>query len=230
MLLSVNIDEITNMSNSDKISGDTIDNTVLSLKNAGISEFTTHFPKNDITNFDFEKISEINGIKLNFEIPINKEFQEFALKHRPHACYIVSEQSVNNGLNVAGQMPKIISFIGPLLIKGIDVRLFINPELEQIEASANTGAGFAKLNSSAYTQAFGTEREETEFQKLKIAAEFAQKLHLKVIIGNDLNFENIKRIKGIENLYGIDIGHAIFSRISDLEYSKAILEIKALFD
>ena len=98
--------------------------------------------------------------------------------------------------------------VGVLLI----VSLFIDPEKNQVEASAKTGAQFIEMHTGSYSEAYGTPNEETEFQKLKNASELAQKLGLRVNAGHGLNYENVHRMHEIHGLYELNIGHSIISR------------------
>lgn len=184
---------------------------------------------NDVINEDI--IQKFGKIPLNFEVTLSEEHQRYVLKHKPHACYIVPKTRHENsvsGLNVAGQMVKIISFIGPLFLLGINPVLFISPEFEQIEAAANTGVKFIELNSFSFANSFGTENEKKEFEKLKRASEFAQKLNLKVILGHGLNYNNIKKLSQIAGIYALDIGNAVITRAKTSGFETAISEIKAL--
>ena len=59
---------------------------------------------------------------------------------------------------------------------------------------------------------FGTDKEEVEFLKLKNSAELAQSLGLTVNAGHGLNYQNVKRMHEIPELFELNIGHSIISR------------------
>ena len=68
------------------------------------------------------------------------------------------------------------------------------------------------MHTGAYAEAFGTDNEELEFQKLKQAAEIAQNIGLQVNAGHGLNYENVHRMHEINGLVELNIGHSIISR------------------
>jgi len=225
MLLSVNTrDFFTENFFSDDFEHDKLNNTIITIKKASSNCIISLVNQSNVTN-DFAKI---NYDGVNLEIPMTKEMLQFVLKTKPHACYITSEKMT--GLNVAGQLAKMISFVGPLFLSGVNPILSIAPEFEQIEAAANTGVKVVELVASDYSTCFGTETEEMEFQKLKKAAEFAQTLNLTVNIGHGLNYENVKRICEIQNVHELNISGSIALRAKSVGLEAAILEMKALID
>jgi len=211
-------------------------NKIASLaENFGISSVTLKLTnENDLNDFFIQEFSEVHGIKLNLEIPISKDFQQFVLKFKPHACYIAPEKSNENecprGVNVAGQMPKLISFIGPLFLSGINTGIIISPDTEQIQAAANTGVRLIEINASSYADSAGTEYERSEFQKLKNVVESAQKLNLNVKLGRGLTYQNIAQLKEIIGISELNIGHAVMSRALSVGFETAVRELKELID
>ena len=144
------------------------------------------------------------------------DIQKIALEIKPYSICLVPEKrqevTTEGGLDVAGQLEKVSEFIKPLLDAGIIVSLFIDPTEEQVEASKKTGAQFIEMHTGAYAEAFGTDNEELEFQKLKQAAELAQHIGLQVNAGHGLNYENVHRMHEINGLVELNIGHSIISR------------------
>ena len=144
------------------------------------------------------------------------DIQKIALEIKPHSICLVPEKrqevTTEGGLDVAGQLSKVTEFIKPLLDAGIIVSLFIDPDEEQVKASAKTGAQFIEMHTGTYSETFGTEKEEAEFHNLKNAAKLAQSLGLKVNAGHGLNYENVHRMHEIPGLVELNIGHSIISR------------------
>lgn len=188
--------------------------------------------ESDLDEAVFQVLSNAKGIKLNLEIPILKEFRQFALKLRPHACYIapekIHENTSLNGVNVAGQLPRIISFVGPLFLTGINTGILVSPDTEQIQAAANTGVRLIELHASSYFNSIGTDNEKSEFDKLKSATEFAQRLNLNVRLGRGLNYRNISKIKEITAISELNIGHAFALRALSVGFDTAAFELKEL--
>ena len=218
MLLGVNIDHVATLRNArGGFEPDPVKAADVCEQNGGTS-ITTHLreDRRHIKDDDVYTLIKTLNTKLNLEMAMADDIQQIALEIKPHSICLVPEKrqevTTEGGLDVAGQVEKVTEFIKPLLEAGIIVSLFIDPAKEQVEASAKTGAQFIEMHTGAYAEAFGTEREEEEFLKLKKSAELAQKLGLLVNAGHGLNYENVHRMHEIDGLYELNIGHSIISR------------------
>ena len=162
------------------------------------------------------------------------EMQQIALDVKPDAVCIVPEKrqelTTEGGLDVAGQLDRAIAFVKPLVESGIEVSMFIDPDISQVSAAYKTGAQFIELHTGQYSEYFGTEKEEEVFQSLKGAAIFAQSLGLKVNAGHGLNYENVKRMHEIPDLVELNIGHSIIARAVFVGLAQAVKEMKELVE
>ena len=231
MLLGVNIDHVATLRNA---RGGVEPEPILAARicqKCGASSITTHLreDRRHIKDSDVELISKNISTNLNLEMAVTDEMQKIVLKIKPHSVCLVPEKrqevTTEGGLDVAGQLEKITKFVKPLKDAGIEVSLFIDPTKEQVEASAKTGAQFIEMHTGAYSNAYGTENEETEFSKLKNSAKLAQELGLRVNAGHGLNYENVKRMHEIEGLYELNIGHSIISRAIFVGLEQAVIEM-----
>ncbi len=218
MLLGVNIDHIATLRNArGGAEPDPIIAADICERN-GATSITTHLreDRRHIKDQDVYTLIKTLKTRLNLEMAMADDIQKIALEIKPHSICLVPEKrqevTTEGGLDVAGQLDKVTEFIKPLLDNGIVVSLFIDPTIEQVQASAKTGAQFIEMHTGTYSQAFGTENEEKEFQNLKNAAIIAQNAGLKVNAGHGLNYENVSRMHEIPNLYELNIGHSIISR------------------
>lgn len=218
MLLGVNIDHVATLRNArGGVEPDPVMAADICEQN-GATSITTHLreDRRHIKDEDVYTLIKTIKTKLNLEMAMAEDIQQIALDIKPYSICLVPEKrqeiTTEGGLDVAGQLDKVTEFIKPLLDAGIIVSLFIDPDSEQVEASAKTGAQFIEMHTGAYSEAFGKENEEKEFLKLKNAAALAQKLGLKVNAGHGLNYENVNRMHEIPGLYELNIGHSIISR------------------
>ncbi len=218
MLLGVNIDHIATLRNA---RGGIDPNPIIAAEiceQHGATSITTHLreDRRHIKDDDVYTLSKTLTTKLNLEMAMADDIQKIALEIKPYSICLVPEKrqeiTTEGGLDVAGQLEKVTEFISPLLNSGIIVSLFIDPTKEQVEASAKTGAQFIEMHTGTYSEKFGTQEEEKEFQNLKNAALLAQSLGLKVNAGHGLNYENVHRMHEIPNLHELNIGHSIISR------------------
>ena len=234
MLLGVNIDHVATLRNArGGVEPEPI-KAALICEKAGVRSITTHLreDRRHIKDEDVELISEKIKINLNLEMAVTDEMGQIALKLKPHSVCLVPEKrqevTTEGGLDVSGQVEKISEFVKPLVNAGIEVSLFIDPSENQVLASSKTGAQFIELHTGAYANAFGTNSEEIEFQKLKKAAELAQSLGLTVNAGHGLNYENVSRMHEIPGLYELNIGHSIISRAVFTGLEEAVTKMKEL--
>lgn len=218
MLLGVNIDHVATLRNArGGKEPDVIQAAYICEQNGGTS-ITTHLreDRRHIKDEDVRTLIKTISTKLNLEMAMAEDIQKIALEIKPHSICLVPEKrqeiTTEGGLDVAGQLNKVTEFIAPLLNAGIIVSLFIDPEKKQVEASAKTGAQFIEMHTGAYSEAYGTDKEEAEFQKLKTSAKLAQDMGLNVNAGHGLNYENVHRMHEIPGLYELNIGHSIISR------------------
>lgn len=234
MLLGVNIDHVATLRNA---RGGVEPSPILAAEiceNNGATSITTHLreDRRHIKDEDVRTLIKTLKTKLNLEMAVTDEMQQIALEIKPNSVCLVPEKrqevTTEGGLDVAGQLEKVTKFVKPLKDAGIIVSLFIDPDEAQIKAAAQTGAQFIELHTGQYSNAYGTENEEKEFQKLFNAAKLAQELGLRVNAGHGLNYENVHRMHEIPNLYELNIGHSIISRAVFTGLAEATEKMKDL--
>ena len=218
MLLGVNIDHVATLRNARGGIEPSVMEAARIAEENGATSITTHLreDRRHIKDEDVYTLIKTLKTQLNLEMAMTDDIQKIALEIRPHSICLVPEKrqeiTTEGGLDVAGQLDRVTEFIKPLLDAGIIVSLFIDPDENQVKASAKTGAQFIEMHTGTYSEAFGTEKEEQEFLNLKNAAKLAQSLGLKVNAGHGLNYENVKRMHEIPGLVELNIGHSIISR------------------
>lgn len=234
MLLGVNIDHVATLRNArGGVDPDPIQAAEICEK-SGATSITTHLreDRRHIKDQDVKTLKKILKTNLNLEMAVTDEMQKIALSVKPHSVCLVPEKrqevTTEGGLYVASRLNRITEFVQPLLDAGILVSLFIDPSKEQVYAAAKTGAQFIELHTGQYSMAFGTPDETEEFEKLREASRLAHALGLKVNAGHGLNYENVYRMKQIEDLYELNIGHSIIARSVFVGLEQAVNEMKNL--
>jgi len=236
MLLGVNIDHVATLRNARGGVEPDVLTAARICKDVGAESITTHLreDRRHIKDADVQAIRLLSKTRLNLEMAMTDEMQKFALQIMPHAVCIVPEKrqelTTEGGLDVAGQLERASEFIKPLIEAGIEVSMFIDPNIEQVTAAYKIGAPFIELHTGKYSEDFGTDNEEKSFLELKEAAAFAQTLGLKVNAGHGLNYENVKRMHEIPNLVELNIGHSIIARAVFVGLSQAVKEMKDLVE
>ena len=197
MLLGVNIDHIATLRNARGGLEPDLIQAALICENAGADGITVHLreDRRHTRDNDVYELKNILKTRLNLEMALTEEMQKIALDVRPQNVCLVPEKreevTTEGGLDVASRVEFVTNFVKPLVDAGIVVSLFIDPDKHQVQAAAKTGAQFIELHTGRYSEAFGRENEELEFDNLKEAAELAQKLGLSVNAGHGLTYENV---------------------------------------
>lgn len=228
MLLGVNIDHIATLRNARGGSEPDVINAAYICEQNGAASITVHLreDRRHIKDEDVRTLIKTINTKLNLELAMALDIQKIALEIKPYSICLVPEKrmevTTEGGLDVAGQLDRVASFIKPLLESDIIVSLFIDPTAEQVKASAKTGAQFIELHTGTYSETYNTQKEETEFRNLKNSAELAQSLGLKVNAGHGLNYENVHRMHEVPGIYELNIGHSIISRAVFTGLSEAV--------
>ena len=113
---------------------------------------------------------------------------------------------------------------------GIQVSLFIDPEVPQVEAAARLGAPMIELHTGCFANHSGRERTE-ELARLKRAAELAHSLGIQVNAGHGINYQNLEQLlAGVPYLHELNIGHTIVSRALFVGMEQAVREMRQAID
>ena len=187
-----------------------------------------------INDRDVKILSQTIKTRLNLEMAATEEMQKIALEIKPYSVTLVPEKrqelTTEGGLDVVKQKENLKEYLKPLLEAGIIVSLFIDPDLEQVKASAETKAQFIELHTGQYAESFDTSTEDKTFNALKESTKLAQELGLKVNAGHGLNYQNVKRIISIPGMIELNIGHSIVSRAVFVGLGQAVKDMKYLLD
>jgi pyridoxine 5-phosphate synthase len=138
------------------------------------------------------------------------------------------ELTTEGGLDVAGSFERVRAACSDLADADIEVSLFIDADPRQIEAAAKTGAPVIELHTGHYADAASPKALEIEWERLRLAAEQADALGLKVNAGHGLNYQNVEAICRIPVIRELNIGHAIIARALFTGLERAVADLKAI--
>jgi len=165
---------------------------------------------------------------LNLEMGNTPEILEIALRVRPAFVCMVPENrqevTTEGGLDVAGQKDTLRPSVGILEANNTRVSMFIDPDLEQVRASAEIGASMIELHTGTFANELGTKRA-AEAERLKAAAELAHSLGLQVNAGHGLTTKNLHELFVVPHLAELNIGHSIVARSVFVGLRTAIQEM-----
>ncbi|MGL5567566.1 MAG: pyridoxine 5'-phosphate synthase, partial [Plesiomonas sp.] len=159
LLLGVNIDHIATIRNArGTIYPDPV-NAAFIAEQAGADGITVHLreDRRHITDRDVRVLRQTLQTRMNLEMAVTEEMLDIACEVRPHYCCLVPEKreevTTEGGLDVAGQLEKMTAAVARLHAADIKVSLFIDPDMQQIDAAVAVGAPFIELHTGAYADA-----------------------------------------------------------------------------
>ncbi|MFM7674121.1 MAG: pyridoxine 5'-phosphate synthase, partial [Synechococcus sp.] len=154
-----------------------------------------------------------------------------ALRIRPDMVTLVPERrqevTTEGGLDVAGQQEPLRRLVGQLQNAGIGVSLFVDPQPEQLQACAATGAHWVELHTGTYAEA-AFAQQPAELARLIEATALARQLGLRVNAGHGLTYRNVEPVAAIEGMEELNIGHTIVARAVAVGLETAVRQMKAL--
>src|SRR5438067_8677468 len=137
----------------------------------------------------------VNGT-LTLEMASVQAMLELALQHRPDTSTLVPERreelTTEGGLDVGSHRDEIRRVTRALRDGGIEVSLFVDPDLEQIKASHRVDAQAVELHTGRYCDARAAKDRNRELARLIEAARAAAKLGLRVAAGHGLDYWNVR--------------------------------------
>ena len=215
--LHVNIDHVATLRQARRESFPDPIEWALRAEKAGAQGITAHLRKDrrHIQDADVRALKRRIRTRLNFEMSLDPEIVRIALATRPEAVCLVPENraevTTEGGLDVVGEHARLLNVVPRLLRIGAEVSLFIDPDIEQIEAAAEVGAEFVELHTGSYARAKGAARKR-ELARLQRGAVHAHALGLRVNAGHGLDYENVGPVAALPHVEELNIGFAIVAR------------------
>ena len=200
----------------------------------GADVITLHLreDRRHIQDRDLRVLKETVQVKLNLEMAAEEAITRIALDVRPQQCTLVPEKreevTTEGGLDVIGQREKVIRCVDQLLDAGLEVSLFIDPDVAQIDASKAIGAHAVELHTGAYADAPTAAKQESELLGLSTAAEHAIASGLTLHMGHGLTYRNVQPVARIAGVSELNIGHSIVARAVMVGFERAVREMKDL--
>lgn len=234
ILLGVNIDHVATLRQQRMTRYPDPVEAVYASEAGGADGITVHLreDRRHIQERDIEIISQVLLTRMNLEMAVTDIMLAYAEKVMPAHCCLVPEKrqelTTEGGLDVLLQEVKIADAVRHLKHLNIEVSLFIDPEIKQIEAAMRVGAPVIEIHTGAYAVAISSEQRELELQRIMTAAQFANKAGLIVNAGHGLNYQNVQAIARIPEMNELNIGHGIVARAVFVGLENAVREMKRI--
>jgi len=243
ILLGVNIDHVATIRQARGTLYPEPIQAALIAEQAGADGITAHLreDRRHIQDRDIFLLKAMLQTRLNLEMAATPEMVDLACQVKPFACCLVPEKrdeiTTEGGLDVLENLSNLKLQCSRLAAAGIEVSLFIDPDLTQIEAAVNAGAPVIELHTGRYADATTTGKKQEELDRIRQAAQYANSKGLQVNAGHGLNFHNVDAICQILEIVELNIGHAIIAQaiftglagtIKDLKLVMREARLKAL--
>ena len=213
--LSVNINKIATLRNAR--GGNKPDLLLMAkdIQSFGAQGITIH-PRPDqrhITYNDALNLPEFVNTEFNIEGNPIEKFVDLVCQIKPDQVTLVPDSIDAITSNAGWDTIKNKSFLKEVVSEfknhGIRTSIFVDTNLNFIEAAKETGADRIELYTESYAVNF-EKGNKKEINKYVDASNFANNIGLGVNAGHDLNLENINFfVKEIPFLDEVSIGHAI---------------------
>jgi pyridoxine 5-phosphate synthase len=234
MRLGVNIDHVATLRQARK--GRTPDPVVAAAlaELGGAEQITLHVreDRRHVNDRDLTLLRQTVNGTLNLEMAALQPMLELALAQRPDTATLVPERreelTTEGGLDVGAHRDDVKRVTRALRDGGIEVSLFVDPELEQIRASHRADAQAVELHTGRYCDARDPAARERELGRLVEAARIAVKLGLRVAAGHGLDYWNVLPVARIEEVTELNIGYAIVCRAVLTGMERAVRDMKDL--
>ncbi|MDA0874225.1 MAG: pyridoxine 5'-phosphate synthase [Bacteroidetes bacterium] len=189
-----------------------------------------------IKDADVERIRAELDTKLDFELSLAEEIVAICCRNAPELATLVPERreevTTEGGLDVLGNSKRLSSVIPRLYDHGVaEVALFVDPDPEQIEAAARSGANAIELHTGDYANAADAAARAAVLSRLATAARQAHDLGLRVHAGHGLDIHNYPAFsKAVPHLAEVSIGFAIVSRALFIGFKAAVEEMRSIIE
>ena len=155
--LLINIDHVATLRNARQEAFPDPVHAAVIAELAGADGIVFH-PREDrrhITDRDVRLLKQTVHKKLDFELSMDEEVVQLCCDTQPHLATIVPERreevTTEKGLDVIASSSKIKQVVHRLYDSGIgEVALFVDPDIDQIEATSKTGANCIELHTGDY--------------------------------------------------------------------------------
>ncbi|MDA0684748.1 MAG: pyridoxine 5'-phosphate synthase [Bacteroidetes bacterium] len=189
-----------------------------------------------ITDEDVRRLKSELDAKLDFELSTAEEIVSICIATQPELATLVPERreevTTEGGLDVIANRNRLESVIPRLFDAGIaEVALFVDPDLDQIDACAASGANGIELHTGDYANASNWEERQYVLGRMAAAAERAHQNGLRVHAGHGLDLNNYPDFgAAVPHLYEVSIGFAVIARALFKGIRTSVSEMKQIVE
>lgn len=215
--LSVNINKIATLRNARGGSMPNVVQMAIDCESYGAEGITVH-PRPDERHITYQDVLDLKKVvttEFNIEGYPDDRYMELVLKVRPDQATLVPDPpdaiTSNAGWDTINNRELLKGIITQLKKAGIRTSVFVEPDVQIIEAAREIGTDRVELYTEPYAENYSKNREDAVRDFVKAAVK-AKELSIGLNAGHDLSLENLKYLKEcIPFLDEVSIGHALIS-------------------
>jgi pyridoxine 5-phosphate synthase len=230
--LGVNIDHVATLRQVRRaLEPDPVAAALLALLGGG-DGITVHLreDRRHIQERDLRLLRPIVTQRLNLELAAVESVVAIACDVKPDEATLVPERreevTTEGGLDVVAHQQDVGRALERLIGVGIEVSLFVDPDVRQIELAKILGAGAVEIQTARYSEARTAADRRRELETLHTAASFARDQGLHLHMGHGLTYTNVQPVARIPGLEELNIGHSIVARAVLVGMERAVREMK----
>jgi pyridoxine 5-phosphate synthase len=229
--LGVNIDHVATVRQARRAKEPDPVHAAVLAELGGADGITVHLrgDRRHIHDRDVQVLRQTVRTRLNLEMATTQEMTHLALTVKPDQVTLVPERreelTTEGGLDVVLNSVQIRPVVRTLQEGGIEVSLFVDPELEQVKEAHKVDARAIEINTAAWSDALDGRAREPALRKLTDAARLARKLGLHVHAGHGLDYRNVGPVAALTEITELNIGHAIVARAVLVGMERAVREM-----
>ena len=217
--LGVNIDHVATVRQARRApEPDPVQAAVLA-EMGGAGGITVHLrsDRRHIQDRDVEVLRQVVKTRLNLEIAATREMVHLALTVKPDQVTLVPERldelTTEGGLDVVLNSVQLRPVVKTLAEGGVEVSLFVDPDLEQVKEAHKIDARDERAREAA-------------LRRVLDAARLGRKLGLAVHAGHGLTYANVGPIATLPEVTELNIGHSIVARAVLVGMERAVREMR----
>jgi len=215
--LSVNVNKIATLRNSRGGDFPNVVKVSSDIQDFGAEGITIH-PRPDERHIRYQDAFDLKKIvttEFNIEGNPIPKFMDMVLEICPTQVTLVPDSidaiTSNAGWDTIKHQSFLKEIISEFKSKGIRTSIFIDTNLDLIEAAATTGADRIELYTEDFATQYGLGNKKA-IEPYTKSAIVATELGLGINAGHDLSLENIQFFaENIPNLLEVSIGHALIA-------------------
>ncbi len=233
MRLGVNIDHVATLRNArgglhpDPIKAANI------VESSGADLVVVHLreDRRHINEKDISRIQSSLNIPLQLEIAPTEYMFNYAIKNNIKKVCIVPEKrkelTTEGGLDIKKNSIFLSRNISKLLDKNIEVSLFLDPNIENVELCLKLNVKAIEFHTGDFANAKNLD-ENKHYEDLVSVTNVASHEGISIRAGHGLTYEKVKKILSIKSIEELNIGHFIIGEAIFYGLEKVVEKMKKI--